>query len=148
MDHAQLKRFVAAARHLHFAHAARELGIPRPTLIQAIAEMEAELSQHGVFNRGSQLKEPKDRKLKGKEPERGVDVLASKMANVNVANSDDDESSDDEALDIDYNLAKNLLESFKSQGGMAGPAGNILGMMGIQLPRDEDDEEQASSSRK
>ncbi|KAK3301494.1 SGT1 protein-domain-containing protein [Chaetomium fimeti] len=47
--------------------------------------------------------------------------------------------SSDEAIDIDYNLAKNLLESFKSQAGMAGPAGNILGMMGMTLPRDEDD---------
>jgi len=39
----QLRRFVAAARHLHFAHAARELGIPRPTLLATIREMEAEL---------------------------------------------------------------------------------------------------------
>lgn len=43
MDHVQLRRFVAAARHLHFAHAARELGIPRPTLIRAIRQMETEL---------------------------------------------------------------------------------------------------------
>jgi DNA-binding transcriptional LysR family regulator len=43
MDHVQLRRFVAAARHLHFAHAARELGIPRPTLIAAIREVEAQL---------------------------------------------------------------------------------------------------------
>lgn len=50
-----------------------------------------------------------------------------------------DEDSDGE-VDIDFNLAKNLLESFKSQAGMSGPAGNILGSMGIQLPRDADDE--------
>jgi DNA-binding transcriptional LysR family regulator len=43
MDHVQLRRFVAAAKHLHFAHAARELGIPRPTLVAAIREMEAQL---------------------------------------------------------------------------------------------------------
>ncbi len=52
--------------------------------------------------------------------------------------SDDD---GDGGVDIDYNLAKNLLESFKSQAGAAGPAGNLLSMMGIVLPRDEDDEE-------
>ncbi|WP_395638674.1 LysR family transcriptional regulator [Pseudolysinimonas sp.] len=49
MDHVQLRRFVAAARHLHFAHAARELGIPRPTLIVAIKEMEAQLG-HELFD--------------------------------------------------------------------------------------------------
>lgn len=43
MDHVQLRRFVAAARRLDFAHAARDLGIPRPTLIAAIKAMEAEL---------------------------------------------------------------------------------------------------------
>lgn len=46
---------------------------------------------------------------------------------------------ENEEIDIDYNLAKNLLESFKSQGGAAGPGGNLLGLMGMHLPRDEDD---------
>ncbi|ROT42706.1 SGT1-domain-containing protein [Sodiomyces alkalinus F11] len=56
--------------------------------------------------------------------------------------SGETEHSDDEGeIDIDYNLAKNLLESFKGQAGMAGPAGNMLGMMGIRLPRDEDSSE-------
>jgi hypothetical protein len=44
----------------------------------------------------------------------------------------------DEEVNIDFNLAKNLLESFKSQAGMAGPGGNLMGMMGVQMPRDED----------
>jgi len=43
MDHRQLRQFVAAARHLHFAHAARDLGIPRPTLVAAIKSMEGQL---------------------------------------------------------------------------------------------------------
>lgn len=49
-------------------------------------------------------------------------------------------SADDDEVDIDYNLAKNLLESFKGQAGLAGPVGSMLADMGIQLPRDEDDE--------
>lgn len=49
----------------------------------------------------------------------------------------DDEIESDEEVAIDYNLAKNLLESFKSQAGMAGPAGNLLSLMGMSLPRDE-----------
>jgi DNA-binding transcriptional LysR family regulator len=43
MDHTLLKRFSAAARHLHFAHAARELGIPRSTLIASIRLMEEQV---------------------------------------------------------------------------------------------------------
>jgi Bacterial regulatory helix-turn-helix protein, lysR family len=43
MDHSQLRQFVAAAQQLHFAPAARELGIPRPTLIATIRAMEAQL---------------------------------------------------------------------------------------------------------
>lgn len=38
---------------------------------------------------------------------------------------------------MDYNLVKNFLESFQSQGGFGGPAGNMAGRMGFQLPRDE-----------
>ncbi|KAF9897279.1 hypothetical protein BX616_005881, partial [Lobosporangium transversale] len=44
-------------------------------------------------------------------------------------------------VDEDLNLAKNLLESFRSQGGLPGPAGNILSRLGIMLPRDEADDE-------
>ncbi|KAK4700361.1 hypothetical protein P7C70_g5886, partial [Phenoliferia sp. Uapishka_3] len=38
---------------------------------------------------------------------------------------------------VDYNLVKNFLESFQSQGGFAGPAGNLSGRLGFTLPRDE-----------
>ncbi|KAG9856671.1 SGT1-domain-containing protein, partial [Aureobasidium melanogenum] len=55
----------------------------------------------------------------------------------------DDESSDDEDLlagedgDPQYEMLKNMLESFQGQGGMAGPAGNLMGLMGMgsKLPR-------------
>lgn len=47
----------------------------------------------------------------------------------------------DEDVDIDYNLAKNLLESFKSQGGVSGPGSNLMGMLGLRLPRDESEKD-------
>ena len=37
---------------------------------------------------------------------------------------------------MDYNLVKNFLDSFQSQGGFAGPAGNLSGRLGFNLPRD------------
>ncbi|KAG7100458.1 Protein ecdysoneless like protein [Verticillium longisporum] len=91
------------------------------------AQFEAELNEHGALK----LDPTPDTKLaalKGK---------GKKEAEAEALGSDEDESTDGE-MDIDYNLAKNLLESFKGQAGMAGPAGNMLAMMGMQLPRDED----------
>lgn len=106
--------------------------------IQELASrMEAELKEYGSLqldppttNRAIKSKENLD---KGKQP-------MQKESNQQASAADDE----DEEIDIDFNLAKNLLESFKSQGGMAGPAGNLMGLMGFQLPRDEDDEEQTS----
>ncbi len=43
MDHNLLKHFVAAARYLHFAHAARALGVPRSSLVASIRSIEAQL---------------------------------------------------------------------------------------------------------
>lgn len=48
---------------------------------------------------------------------------------------------EDEDLDIDYNLAKNLLESLKSQEGATGPGSSLMGLMGLQMPRDEHEED-------
>lgn len=43
MDHTLLKQFVAAAHELHFAHAARSLGVPRSSVIAAVRSLEAQL---------------------------------------------------------------------------------------------------------
>ncbi|ORX45075.1 SGT1-domain-containing protein [Hesseltinella vesiculosa] len=40
-------------------------------------------------------------------------------------------------VDIQLNLVKNVLESFKGQQGLPGPAGNLLRQFNIALPRDE-----------
>ena len=55
--------------------------------------------------------------------------------------AEDEDEDEDEDVDIDFNLAKNLLESFKSQGGVPGPSGNLMGLLGIHLPRDENHED-------
>lgn len=44
--------------------------------------------------------------------------------------SDDEDAEGLEGDDkVDYNLIKHFLESYKSQGGMAGPVGNLLGRL-------------------
>ena len=69
-------------------------------------------------------------------------AIKGKAKATELVEEESDESDGGEGNDIDINLAKNLLESFKSQAGMAGPGGNLMGMMGLNMPRDEkqDDE--------
>ena len=43
VDSEQVRHFVAAGKQLHFAHAARDLGIPRSALIMSVKQLEAEL---------------------------------------------------------------------------------------------------------
>ncbi|KFA72376.1 hypothetical protein S40288_05595 [Stachybotrys chartarum IBT 40288] len=93
-------------------------------------QMEVELKEHGALRLNASKKE--QARIKDTEKGKGRDTEADR-------GEEEGGESDEGEVDIDYNLAKNLLESFKSQGGMAGPTGNMLGMMGFQLPRDEDD---------
>lgn len=102
-------------------------------------QMEAELKSHGA------LRLDGSRSQRGKFDNRGEPrdetKARHKQTMTEVENREHEDEDPDGEVDIDYNLAKNLLESFKSQGGMAGPTGNLLGLMGIQLPRDEDESE-------
>ncbi|KAK6923274.1 Ecd family [Dillenia turbinata] len=59
--------------------------------------------------------------------------------NKNEGTSKAMEEDDNEELtpvDVDVNLVKSLLDSFSSQQGLPGPASNLLGLMGLQLPED------------
>ncbi|KAL0939441.1 ecdysoneless-like protein [Colletotrichum truncatum] len=101
------------------------------------AQLESELKEHGALR----LDAPGSKTAPGT----GNTRTAEGSSPGNPTNHDDDDYDEndegdweDKDVDIDYNLAKNLLESFKGQAGLPGPAGNILGMMGLQLPRDED----------
>ena len=109
-------------------------------ILSLAAQFEAELKGHGALK----LNPPKPsgkgtlstREIAdGKQGSRPV--ASPSMAAEMGSDSDDD----DGEVDVDFNLAKNLLESFKGQEGMAGPAGNILSMLGMTLPRDNDEDE-------
>ena len=80
-------------------------------------------------------------KGKGKvSGEEDLDIEAAMEAelrsSLDKGDLDDDEEGGEE---VDYQLIKNFLESFKSQAGMSGPVGNLVGRLqqGWQLPRDE-----------
>jgi hypothetical protein len=95
-------------------------------------QMEAELNEHGALSLDPETEKPRALKDKGKK--RAEDVSGKR-----ALQGADDDSGDDE-VDIDYNLAENILESFKGQAGMVGPVGTMLAGMGIRLPRDEGEE--------
>ncbi|CAG7871706.1 unnamed protein product [Brassica rapa] len=70
-----------------------------------------------------------------------VNQLSSKQNGESSKTTEEKEEDDDEftPIDADFNLVKNLLESYSSQQGLPGPASNLLGLMGLQLPKDSND---------
>lgn len=66
-------------------------------------------------------------------------MSAELQASLRRADSDSDEDDGDgDGAGMDYNLIKNFLESFKSQGGLSGPVSTLAGRLdgGRTLPRD------------
>ncbi|KAG2196589.1 hypothetical protein INT47_004892 [Mucor saturninus] len=51
------------------------------------------------------------------------------------------EEDEDAPVDVQLNLVKNVLESFKSQQGLPGPVGNLFSQFGFVLPGDNEEEE-------
>ncbi|KAF5356294.1 hypothetical protein D9756_004198 [Leucocoprinus leucothites] len=94
---------------------------------------------------------PKVDKGKGKEKEKmyvgeDEDIEAAMEAELKAAlergDDDDDDGFGDELGEgeaMDYNMIKNFLESFKSQGGLSGPVSNLAGRLqpGFSFPKDE-----------
>ncbi|KAF8649824.1 hypothetical protein AX16_005589 [Volvariella volvacea WC 439] len=75
-------------------------------------------------------------------PEDELDIVSAMEAELKAALAKDGEDDDDEdelTEAPDLNLIKNFLESFKSQAGLSGPVGNLVGRLqpGWTIPRDE-----------
>ena len=98
---------------------------------QAMQDIEKELGEAGALN--MDFKQAANPELQRKAIAKGSSSGESKRL------TEAEDASEDEDAKIDFNLAQNLLESFKSQGGMSGPGGNMMDLMGIRLPRDESD---------
>ena len=106
-------------------------GREQSEILQAMQGMEAELQDAGA------LPVPPSRsqgKTKTRQARQTSEEGTASSSGLPVY-----ESETDAGVEIDYNLVKNLLESFKSQGGAPGPGGNLIGLMGMRLPRDEDE---------
>ncbi|KAK4510751.1 ribosomal 40S subunit protein S18B [Mucor velutinosus] len=70
------------------------------------------------------------------------DKISGSFAKLTTAESnegEEDVEEDEEApVDVQLNLVKNVLESFKSQQGLPGPVGNMLSQFGFVLPGDDE----------
>ncbi|KAI5288369.1 hypothetical protein KEM52_001185, partial [Ascosphaera acerosa] len=95
-------------------------------------QFEAELRPSGVLTH-SQTKQA----IKGKSERKGkgkmVQGTTTTTTTTTSTTSDSEEGLDDEEI----NLARNLLESFSSQAGTAGPSSNLMGLMGMRFPQDD-----------
>ncbi|KAJ2928898.1 hypothetical protein H1R20_g8201, partial [Candolleomyces eurysporus] len=85
-------------------------------------------------------------KSKGKEKAEGpvdvdfdIDAIMEDELRAVLERDDSDEEMERDSS-TEYNLIKNFLESFKSQGGLSGPVGNLAGRLqpDWKLPRDQD----------
>lgn len=105
--------------------------------------MEAELGRSNP-SKAPAAPTTKDKgKAKATEPDLDVEGDIEAAMDAELQGLMNGEDGDDEDIGstghMDYNLIKNFLESFKSQNGLAGPVGNLVGRLqpGWTLPRDE-----------
>ncbi|XP_006280144.2 protein ecdysoneless homolog [Capsella rubella] len=88
-------------------------------------------SYYGVMNE----------ELKNSTLEKSFEHVNQHSSKQKEESSKTSDEKDDEftPIDADFNLVKNLLESYSSQQGLPGPASNLLGLMGLQLPKDSNE---------
>ena len=98
-------------------------------------QMEKELKSTGALNLGKRVRTTGS-------TQKAVENVVTDSG----SDSTEEYQDSDDGEDMDVTLAKNMLESFKSQAGMAGPGGNMMRMMGLSLPRDEPGHEKSRGS--
>ena len=152
-DYIEKSGLLDEARKLAVEDAEEQSDVDEDEEMKKVMElMEKELKGHGALDLGNK-KSTADENAKSKPifgPERPPG-----MQNKGLVKKQDDEESADEEIgpgdgelssdneefnDVDLGLAKHMLESFKGQAGMAGPAGNLMRAMGVNMPRDEGEE--------
>ncbi|KAI9260450.1 SGT1 protein-domain-containing protein [Helicostylum pulchrum] len=69
------------------------------------------------------------------------DKISGSFAKLTTNEENEEQEDENAPVDVQLNLVKNVLESFKSQQGLPGPVGNILTQFGFVLPGDNEEKE-------
>ncbi|KAJ5103739.1 hypothetical protein N7532_004268 [Penicillium argentinense] len=64
-------------------------------------------------------------------------LAATKQSSKEAGGPSTADVDEDEDENVNINLAKNLMEALQGQAGTAGPAGNMLSMMNLRMPKDD-----------
>jgi hypothetical protein len=101
--------------------------------------MEVELAKHKkaqVGREASQARKRKDEDIS--QSEYDAERLMDEELKISLRQESEEEDELGSA-DVDYNLIKNFLESYKSQAGLSGPVGNLAGRLqpDWKPPRDD-----------
>ncbi|EEB89512.1 hypothetical protein MPER_12380, partial [Moniliophthora perniciosa FA553] len=129
---------------------------PNPNLdsfeaLMKAMDMELNRSVQSKGMSGTQRAEAAPRKEKGKgkakvsfkdafeDDDEDIEAMMAEELKNALEHGEDDEDGGLGDANIDYNLIKNFLESFKSQGGLSGPVSNLAGRLqpDWKLPRDD-----------
>lgn len=112
-------------------------------ILQVMKDVESELKEAGTLQIDDTPIDPVRKISKAsKELAPSQPFTGSARSNKAIEAASDDGDTDE--VNVNYHLAQNLLESFSSQGGLAGPGGNLMGLLGIRMPRDESQAEDTS----
>ena len=104
-------------------------------ILESMDQIEQELRASGALD----LEHKDNSGISALPHKDAIDLGSSSLVESNAQAAREDSADHEIPDDVNTNLVKNMLESFKSQGGSAGPGGNLMGLMGMHLPRDEDD---------
>ena len=105
---------------------------------QLTKTMEAELKASGALRLDASPSETKNV---------SEDLSLEALSN-HIGSLEGKDEQEKEVFYDDFSLVKNLLESFKGQAGVPGPGGNLIGLLGMRLPRDEGDVDEEATSLK
>ncbi|KAF3911835.1 hypothetical protein AA313_de0208449 [Arthrobotrys entomopaga] len=110
---------------------------------QTMAKMEEELVAAGALDPdrpGANIDQQQQQQQQGS--------VRGRKKYKNPASTTMQQQSNNPDAELNYEIAKNMLESLKTQGGDAGPAANMLRSMGMVMPRDDGDEEGTMKKKK
>ncbi len=107
-----------------------------------LAQQLKDTSLSHTFTTAETILNAQERGKEGKGPRAGAGA-ARDASDKNKNNEEEGEEEDDISLlpvDVDANLVASLLASYQEQAGLPGPASNLAGLLGINLPDNLPDE--------